>query len=938
MKKILLLLLILLPLFGVYAQNGGIISGIVQDNSAASLPGATLKLDKYNRYTISDQNGYYEFLNVPEGTYMLEVTYIGFTPFNKQVTVSVAKNTVFGVVLEESSIAGQEVVVMGDILRGQAKALNRQKTNSNISNIISSDQVGRFPDSNIGEALRRVPGITMQNDQGEARNIIIRGLAPELNSVTLNGNRIPSAEGDNRNIQMDLIPADMISSIEVSKTLTSDMDADAIGGSVDLLTRATPNKQRISATVLGGYNPIREGYTHSGAFVYGNRFFNNKLGIVASASIQNKDYGSDNIEAVWSRDEKNKDNVYVSQFDIRKYDVQRIRRSFSSAIDFKFNENNTISADLIYNWRDDRENRYRVRYKGITPVYDNQDNVTGYTTEIRRETKGGIDNSRNKNRRLEDQRIQNYALRGQHILSSKFDMDWNLSYAKASEDRPNERYIDFNQKKVNLAADLSDERYPLLKPENEDMDNMKFRRLTDNHNYTDENEYTAKINARIPLSVIDDQKGRLRFGLRGRFKQKERDNIFYSYKPLKEIGALSDVSNVVWNNQDFGPGGQYIPGMFATNTYLGSLDLQNASLFTQTPEPLEYLSLNYKAKEQILAGYLRWDQNLSNDVLLILGVRAENTRINYQGNTVVDGDFYQSVKDKNSYLSLLPNITLKYNVNTNLIIRSAYTTALARPNYYYLVPYKNISTDDLTISVGNSHLKATYSNNFDLMAEYYFSSVGILSGGLFYKNLTNFIYNYRDPEYTKGDFETDFPGTTSPIPDGEKWVFTQHKNGKGVDIFGFEVALQRKLDFLPTSFLKNFGIYVNYTYTWSEAKGITDGEGNQRNNISLPGTAPHMFNGSLSWENNKLSARVSVNYASDYLDVLGSSEFSDSFYDRQLFLDANASYKFTPKLRMFAEANNLTNQPLRYYQGSKDRMMQLEFYKPFFNLGLKYDF
>lgn len=938
MKQILLLLLIVLPSLGVYAQNSGIISGIVQDNRAVSLPGATLKLDKYNRYTISDQNGYYEFLNVPEGTYTLEVTYIGFAPFSKQVTVSMAKNTVYEVVLEESSIAGKEVVVMGDILRGQAKALNRQKTNSNISNIISSDQVGRFPDSNIGEALRRVPGITMQNDQGEARNIIIRGLAPELNSVTLNSNRIPSAEGDNRNIQMDLIPADMISSIEVSKTLTSDMDADAIGGSVDLLTRATPNKQRISATISGGYNPIREGYTHSGAFIYGNRFFNNKLGIVASASIQNKDYGSDNIEAVWSQDEKNKDNVYVSQFDIRKYDVQRIRRSFSSAIDFKFNENNSISADLIYNWRDDRENRYRVRYKGISPIYDNQDNITGYTTEIRRETKGGIDNSRNKNRRLEDQRIQNYALRGQHILSSKFDMDWNLSYAKASEDRPNERYIDFNQKKVNLTADLSDERHPLLNPENEDMDNMKFRKLTDSHNYTDEKEYTAKINARIPLSVIDDQKGRLRFGLRGRFKEKQRDNIFYSYKALDGIGVLSGVPNVVWNDKDFGPGAQYIPGMFATNTYLGSLDLQNSSLFTQTPEPLEYLSLNYKAKEQIIAGYVRWDQNLSNNLLLILGLRAENTRINYQGNTVVDGDLGQSVKEKNSYLSLLPNVTLKYNVNTNLILRSAYTTALARPNYYNLVPYKNVSTDDLTISVGNSDLKATYSNNFDLMAEYYFSSVGILSGGLFYKNLTNFIYNYRNPEYTKDNFETDFPSTTNPIPDGEKWVFTQYKNGKGVDIFGFEVALQRKLDFLPTAFLKNFGIYMNYTYTWSEAKGITDGEGNQRNNISLPGTAPHMFNGSLSWENSKLSARVSVNYASDYLDVLGSSEFSDSFYDRQLFLDANAAYKFTPKLRMFAEANNLTNQPLRYYQGSKDRMMQLEFYKPFFNLGLKYDF
>src|SRR5690606_41478096 len=114
-----------------------------------------------------------------------------------------------------------------------------------IANVISADQIGRFPDANVGDALKRVAGITMQNDQGEARNIIIRGMAPYLNSVTLNGDRIPSAEGDNRNVQMDLIPSDMISTIQVNKTLTPDMDADAIGGSVNLILRAVPNGERI---------------------------------------------------------------------------------------------------------------------------------------------------------------------------------------------------------------------------------------------------------------------------------------------------------------------------------------------------------------------------------------------------------------------------------------------------------------------------------------------------------------------------------------------------------------------------------------------------------------------------------------------------------------------------------------------------------------------
>src|SRR5690606_13310093 len=137
------------------------------------------------------------------------------------------------------------------------------------------------------------------NDQGEARNIIIRGLAPNLNSVTINGDRIPSAEGDNRNVQMDLIPSDIISTIEVNKTLTSDMDADAIGGSVNLITRASPNGERISATLAGGYNPIRENGNYTAGLVYANRFFDDKFGFVLSGSYNNNNFGSDNVEAVW---------------------------------------------------------------------------------------------------------------------------------------------------------------------------------------------------------------------------------------------------------------------------------------------------------------------------------------------------------------------------------------------------------------------------------------------------------------------------------------------------------------------------------------------------------------------------------------------------------------------------------------------------------------
>jgi outer membrane receptor protein involved in Fe transport len=127
---------------------------------------------------------------------------------------------------------------------GQARALQQQRHSANITNVVAADQIGRFPDANIGDAMKRIPGIAVQVDQGEARFGLIRGTEPRLNSITLNGERVPSAEGEVREVQLDLIPADMVQSIEVNKAVTPDMDADAIGASVNIVTRQDPPGQR----------------------------------------------------------------------------------------------------------------------------------------------------------------------------------------------------------------------------------------------------------------------------------------------------------------------------------------------------------------------------------------------------------------------------------------------------------------------------------------------------------------------------------------------------------------------------------------------------------------------------------------------------------------------------------------------------------------------
>lgn len=920
-----------------FGQTTGLVTGnIVDKNQQLSLPGATLKLKPGNHYTVSNQQGKFEFLSVPAGTYTLEVTYIGYQTFSQEVTVAAGKATDLKLKMEAGGIAGKEVLVIGDRLRGQAKALNQQRNNPNITNIVSADQIGRFPDANVGDAIKRIPGITMQNDQGEARNIIIRGLAPELNSVSLNGDRIPSAEGDNRRVQMDLIPSDMVQTIEVNKTLTPDMDADAIGGSVNLVTRAAPNGPRVSATLSGGVNPIRNKALYTGGLVLANRFFDSKLGAVLSASYNNNDYGSDDMEATWSKDDFG--NIYTSESEVRKYNVQRIRRSLSAALDYKINAKNTIYANAMYNWRDDRENRYRLRLTDIEPEYDDNDAITGYVGSVRRETKGGIGNDRNKNRRLEDQRIQNYSLRGEHLLGSKVDLDWGASYSRASEDRPNERYIEFRADDGPVNVDVSDPRFPLVTANTLTDENFAFKSLSENHDYTRENELGLKLNLRFPFSVVPGQKGRLRVGGRLRLKDKERINNFFEYEPITEFGNLAEVSNIKINGNGYQPGEKYNPGTFVINTFLGAQQLDDASKFEKSDNPAEYLAVNFNAKERITAGYIRWDQDLTKQLSVIAGVRIENTHIDYEGNIVAEEEELEGTrKVENSYTNVLPGITFKYNVNNNLVLRAAATTSIARPNYYDIAPYVSSIADDAELSAGNPDLKAARALNFDLMAEQYFKSVGILSGGVFYKSISDFIYTYRDNAYTTEKFAADYKDVaTNPIPAGEEWTYKQARNGDNVKVYGFEVALQRQLDFLP-GFLKGFGVYVNYTYTKSKADGIYNADGDKRTDVTLPGTAPHMFNASLSYESNRFTARLSGNYTASYLDELGGDDFDDRFYDKQFFLDLNASFKLTKQLRVFGEANNLTNQPLRYYQGISSRTMQAEYYRPRYNFGLKFD-
>ncbi len=939
-----LYLFLLFPVF-LLAQSGNI-QGTISDENGIYLPGANVMITSLSKGAISDFDGKFTLVDIPEGTYTLQVSYLGYADLGQEV--SVAANTTAEVSLfiapKSTQLDGVEVTAYG--LGGQSKALNTQKNNLNITNVVSTDQIGKFPDANIGDAVKRIPGITMQVDQGEARNIIVRGLSPQLNSVTLNGSRVPSAEGDNRNVQMDLIPSDMIQTIEVNKAVTPDMDADALGGSVNLVTRTSPQGFRVSTTLGSGINLITDKPILNGSFLLGDRSDNGKFGWMLSASFNDNDFGSDNIEAEWTNefeyytgvDDTEGDPIleevdvdpYTNVFEQREYLVQRVRRSFSANMDYKFDANNSIFLKTMYNWRDDRENRFRLEHE----ILDAEDIELGdftitngvptrFPAAIARQSKGGIDNNRNKNRRLEDQRMQNYSLGGNHLWGN-LKVDWMTSFAKASEERLNERYAQYESEYI-VNNDVFNSRYPRFSaadPGDEtSFDNFEFDEITEENQYTEEEDVNVFINFQIPADFFGKGDGFVKFGGRGRFKSKIRDNNFFEFDLEDEFSTLSTVPLKDYSDPDYYAGSQYLIGSFASEEWLGQLNLVNGESV-----PDEFLRDNFDVTENVFAGYAMTNQKLSDKLSLLLGIRLEATSITAIGNQIEDEEnVIGEITRESSYTNVLPGVHFKYDVSNQTVLRFAWTNTLARPNYADLVPSLDIVLGDEEIFAGNPDLEATTSMNFDLMAEHYFQSVGLISGGLFYKDIENFIYTFQE-EATDDSLGA---GTTG-------FEIFQPLNGDGASVFGVELAFQRQLDFLP-GFARNFSVYLNYTYLSSSADGIRNEDGDERTDLDLPNTAPNMFNGSLAYADKKFSARLSANFSDSYIDEIGGNEFEDRYYDTQLFIDFNASFQVNKNLSIYTTVNNLNNQPLRYFQGVKERTMQAEFYGQRLTFGLKYD-
>lgn len=895
-----------------FAQKTVVTGRVIDSENGQPLPGATVQIKGTTTGVVTDVNGEFS-LRLTTDQDALQIKYLGYQ--ESTVDVDISSGKYLEISLSEVNIELQAVTIRGS-LEGEMKALNQQKNAPNILNVVSADQISRFPDPNVAEAIQRVPGTTLQRDQGEGRYVIIRGLAPQFTNININGEQIPSPEAGVRFVALDAIPADQLSSIEVSKTLTPDMDGDAVGGSVNLITRkAKSDKLELQATAVGGYNQLMGEPNGQGSLLIGKRFgADQKLGILVNGSYYFTDRGSDN----WERD--------GSEIELRDYELRRTRGAISGTIDYRFNPNNELYFRAIYNDFSDREWRRRYVFK------PNEDNSPFEDNEIERLTKD----------RFERQVISSFNFGGIHRLS-KVNIDYEFAYSKAYQDTPFDYETNFIAEPDALTTDFSDPDWPTFSTNDDfnylDNTNYEFDEYEAGSTYTEDENITGKINISIPYDIAGDENGLIKFGSKYRAK-------------TKDLSVVSDVFE--WAGDEISFEGQegdftlekFEGGLLDDNFLDGRYELAPAADMERfvrffndnrngfelnTEDKLANESVeSYKASEDVFAAYAMTQINL-NKLEIVAGLRYEQTNVEYDFNTVVfddEGNLDEIVPEsgETDYSFLLPQISLRYALTDLTNLRFAATRSYARPNFESIVPSQEINFQDLEGVVGNPNLAPVDAFNLDLMADHYFENIGVVSVGVFYKRLDNFIYTrvFDATEYNGNDFGTEIE-------------LRQAVNGDNGSITGFEIAYQQNLTFLP-GFLKGFGVYANYTFASSSAT-LDDRSGvGESEEIDLPGQASHVGNLSLSYTTGGLNLRVSGNFAGAYLDELDEDAGSDVYINKRTQWDVTANYQINNRFNVFTEFLNISNAPFEtYIGGDQDQFIQREFYSWWMRLGVKFN-
>lgn len=794
-------------------------------------------------------------------------------------------------------------------------AREEQKAAPNLINVQAAEAIAKYPDVNAAEALSRMPGVALSIDTGEGRFINIRGLDGNFNGSTMGGvvllNTQPGGTYFNaagRAVEFDTVPIGAVDRMSIIKTGLPDHDAEGIGGSVELTPRTAIGAKRLFADVTlgGGVETFAGKGLYRDEVVVGGPVGgeDSKVSFVLSQFLYNDHRSFHDMEAGYVDAAGTPDKAFAA-LELRKYDYYRQRFGYSGEMDFVPSEGQRyyLRASMAgYN-----EHAYRNR---LILNFDGNPTASGNTL-----TDTG---SAQKTLRDYDETHRNIVVQlgGDNHLGNAH-LDYWGAYSRASYDKHydyNSTYDNANSYTIAYDNITNPNRPGYSVTQGSGLTNPANYTLSGIGNQTEhdvDQEWSGAASLSLPIGLTPGDE--IKVGAKLRF----RDKVARPYtasaaltgtRSLSQDAVGGNVTNFYHAGYDIGPviNGPALRSLYAQGN--SGLALNPGGYFDDT--------------ENIAAGFAQY-QGTFGKLGVLAGLRFEHTHAVYRGigsNTDANGNTTLApLSTGRNYDNVFPTLQLRYQASPKLIARATYSTGIARPGFYQTQQSTSVDFGGLTVSTGNPSLLPTYSHNFDASLEYYLPDAGVIS-------ITGFDKELLDYVVTRTNRVNGYQGNAGVF------LVSTYENARHAHARGFELNFVDKFTALP-GLLSGFGVDANFTHV-NSGVGLRAGEGN----VALPGTFGTSWNAALFYERGKTKVRLASQFESSVLFGVGSSRATDVFQDSRYTLDLNGSYDLSRRAQLYLNVKNLTNAPLRFYEGSPNRPIQREFYDVTIETGVKLKF
>lgn len=932
----------LLPSVAV-AQSGAELRGTVTDTSGRVIPGATVHLSDTRFGSLVDSAGRYRVRAAP-GTYTVRVSRIGFTADSATVTITA------GIVTRDFRLSPSAAMLSGVMVTAQrlgeskAAALERQASAPNIVTVLSGDDIRALPNLNAAEAAGRIPGVTTERDEGEGKFVQVRGTEPRLTNVTINGAHVPGTQAGNRIPKLDDVPSDILGAIEVSKTLTAEMDADAIGGSVNLVTKTPEGSPQGYISGQFGQMSLLDHNQYQGGFTWGGRFGEgHRLGFLIGGSADHNNRAIDDLEPAWGVDDAGRS--FPNDWSQRSYSYGRNRYGIGGDLDYRFDDGSTLFVKGLWSRFDNFGTTYvdDVSSGASNSTFGNSGDsaavgTRGYAT--------GVQVTREAYVRTPVEQMYGFTAGGSRTWGN-VTMKVTANFAGTSSSEHDYRFHPFTYsgpggQGLTVAYDVSNPKIPrfnyltpAMATAAADPANFMLSNFFTIDGQTTGHDAGGAIDFTAPWHTNDASwVSTLKFGAKVRDESKDFLSNAGSWSTntpisMAQMGVpYTDPRYYV----DLSPGFSFgsAPNAAGSKAYEDS----HMSQFVDGTNTVRNALATFNGSEKIYAGYVSNTFDVG-ALEVYVGLRAEAAQVDYTGHVVKKDTTgavvgMTTVPGSQTNTDIFPSVQLKYRMDASTNWRLAVTRGIARPNYSQLAPSLSgtlggSKANPSNLSSGNPDLKAQHAWNYDFLVEHFFSSVGVVSAGVFYKDISDFIFNktfvYNGPI-------TEFDGQAG----------TQPQNGGSGHLLGFEAQYTQRFVSLPGVFA-GLGVDVNWTHV--DSRVLVDPSSGRE--APMARTSPNLANAAITYDLGPVSARVAWAYQganiASYGDGTPTANGDNYFYEHSQ-IDASLLYNISNRLQLQLQALNLNNAVFGFFNGtpSHDFSVQREYYERTIYLGMKYGF